>query len=103
MSARVETVGSISVCGADGERGDLTVLRSSIGCRFDGEIDLLHVISAHAGGQVRGYKRGKGARGAWTVSTPAYEGNWVAVDLAVSSLLSEPIRGIDGIVRRTAA
>lgn len=86
-------------------RGVETVVsldRSSINCRFEGELDLLHVMSAAAGGQIRGYKRPRGSRGPWRVCRPAYEGNWVAVDIAVSQLLRAPVRGVDGIVRVAA-
>ncbi len=96
---RHEQVGDLSI----GEPGNVYLLRSRINCRFRGDVDQLHVMSRSAGGQVRGYARPHGARGAWSVSTPAYEGNWVAMDLAVSTLIGEAVRGCDGIARRAVA
>lgn len=97
----VERVGDVAIEGA--APGNVYLVRSSVNCSYRGAIDVLHVMSKSAGGQIRGYERPAGSDDVWKVSTPAHEGNWVEMDLAVSELIGAPVRGLDGIARRQVA
>lgn len=98
---RPERIGDVVLEGS--APGNVYLLRSAINCSYRGPTETLHVMSKSAGGQIRGYERATGSGGVWMVSTPAYEGNWVAMDLAVSDLIGAPVRGLDGITRRQVA
>lgn len=80
----------------DVEPGTVYVDRSRISDRFDGIVDLLHVMSTYRGGQIRGYLRREGAS-EWTLRQPAYEGDWPEMDQAVANLIGERVVGLSGI------
>lgn len=73
----------------------LYVLKSQINCRLDGPIELLHVISVHAGGEIRGYKRPVDSDGPWKLRTPSYPMDWPEVDAAVADLVRQQVNGAD--------
>ena len=58
--------------------------------------ETLHVMSAHAGGQVHGYHRLHG-ESSWRVWLPAYAGHWPEMDRAVADLVGETVIGLDGV------
>lgn len=85
-------VGNLTVDGA--KLGMLYVLRSEVNCRFGGELELLHVMSVPAGGEIRGYQRPRGkSDAAWTVRQPCYTGDWPEVDAAVAALVGGAVKG----------
>lgn len=80
--------------------GEVYVLRSRISDRSYGDIDVLHVISSHAGGEIRGYWRPHGEDGPWTVRMPAHA-EWPEMDRAVEALVGAPV--IDDSATRAAS
>lgn len=73
----------------------VTLLRTDSRCSFFGEREILHVLSRHAGGEVRGYIRPRGGD-IWEVRRPAHEGHWPEMDRAVADATGEPIRDLRG-------
>ena len=86
------------------EPGAVYVLSSEINCRFDGELELLHVISKYAGGEIRGYKRPRKSNALWTLRTPAYPLEYDVIDQATANLIGEQVNGFapDTSARRSA-
>lgn len=66
--------------------GRLFLLRSTINCRYDGHIDLIHVMSKSAGGEIRGYAREHGSNKPWKIRTPNYLGAWPELDAEIGRL-----------------
>lgn len=91
MATSMERV-EISVDGV--EPGAVYVLRSRINCRFHGHVDLIHVISKYAGGEIRGYMRGVGSGEAWRLRRPATPVAWPEIDRAVAAALGEQIQPV---------
>jgi hypothetical protein len=81
---------------SDAEPGSLWLLRGSVECPYGGSTEYLHVVSVPRGGQVRGYERPAGTID-WQVWHPAYEGDWTEMDLAVCTMVREPIVGMSGL------
>ena len=95
-------VGDLKLDGVD--PGDVYVLASSVRAHMSYlDRDLLHVMSKHRGGEIRGYERPLGSDKPWSVRPPHYEGHWPEVDQAVADLTGEAIMGLDGAVVRRAA
>lgn len=88
--SNLANLGNLTLEGA--EPGAIYLLKSSISCRAYGQIDLLHVMSKPAGGEIRGYQRPSDSAEPWTVRTPNYTGCWPEMDAAVTALTGEPIR-----------
>ncbi len=54
------------------------------------DMETLHVISRHRGGEVRGFERGVGDA-TWHVRRPNYVGAWPDLDAAVGALVGSPL------------
>jgi len=91
VDARPVHVGDLVL--PDVELGAVYVIRTTINDRFDGPIDLLHVMSKYAGGEIRGYKRAVDTTGPWLLRRPATPEGWPEVDAAVAALLGEEVKG----------
>jgi hypothetical protein len=74
----------------DIEAGKLYVLRSEIQRYRDEPEEILHVISAFAGGEIRGYRRLRG-EASWKLRHPANPVSWTELDAAVAELLAEEV------------
>ena len=81
----------------------LYVLRSEINCRFHGPCELLHVMSAHAGGEIRGYRRAAGSSDQFVLRTPVYPESWPELDIATAALVGVPCNGFGGAREREGA
>lgn len=77
--------------------GRLYILRSSISCRVYGAIDLIHVMSKPAGGEIRGYQRPKDTTTAWRPRTPDHVGPWFELDAEVVRIIGEDVDNIPDI------
>lgn len=53
------------------------------------EVQLVHVVSDHAGGEIRGYWL---AHGALWLRMPCYSGPWAEMDVAVAAALGVEVR-----------
>lgn len=60
---------------------------------WGGVVETLHIMSTHAGGQIRGYHRERGER-AWRIWLPNYTGDWPEMDEAVAVLVGDSVNGI---------
>lgn len=74
----------------------LYVLRSEIECRAYGHCEVLHVISAYAGGEIRGYRREAGSSDPFVLRFPAYPEFWAELDIATAALVGAPCNGFGG-------
>jgi hypothetical protein len=63
--------------------GRLKLHRSEFRCNYYGHCDKVHVISTHAGGEIRGYIRTHGSEGPWKIQPPNHHGAWPELDAEV--------------------
>lgn len=77
---KFERVGDLAI-GA--EPGAVYAGRSTIVNLYGEQLDLIHVISRHAGGEIRGYVSLEG--GPWLLRHPNYTGDWPEMDRAVEA------------------
>lgn len=80
-------VGDLALPGV--EAGSVYVLRGHLPADAIGDARAtLHVISAHCGGEIRGFSQdGSG----WNQRTPDYIGTWPEVDQALADLIGEAV------------
>lgn len=98
-----ERVGDLDMAAVgvpDVEPGAVYVLREGKhGDRFHREIETLHVISKHAGGEIRGYILPEG-EASWLLRTPCSPMEWPEIDRAVANLIGAAVNGATPAARQ---
>lgn len=71
--------------------GRLYLIIDSISSRDLGSVDLVHVMSRPACGEIRGYWSPKDSGEPWRIRLPNYTGDWAALDTEVTRITGRAV------------